>query len=132
MAFASSSGGPAITQGAPPASQVVASPIGLNSHLPKLHVVTFMNKVSNLFAYLQVSAETHGISPHIIGYGVDAWWPAGLGAKINALRAFVRGTQDDDVVLFADAFDVIIFGEDLLGPNGSKLNGQTSTHLEIY
>merc|ERR1719356_2372502 len=48
--------------------------------------------------------------PQILGYGDVAWWPDGLGAKINALRRFVLSdAADEDVVLFLDAFDVLVF-----------------------
>jgi len=77
-----------------------------------MHFVTFMNEVHRMFAVLQTSAEAHGLYPHILGYGRRAWWPAGLGVKINMLRDFVnsRHVRKEDVVVFADAFDVIVFG----------------------
>lgn len=78
---------------------------------PRLHFITFMNRLDRRFAFLQVSAESHGFNPQVIGYGMEAWWPDGLGAKINALRRFVHSrVKDSDVVVFADAFDVIVFG----------------------
>lgn len=86
--------------------------VGMQVRGPRLHVVTFMNRLERHFAYLQVSAEAHALSPTVVGYGMSAWWPDGLGTKINALRGFVMGTvDDDDIVLFADAFDVMIFGD---------------------
>lgn len=71
-----------------------------------------MNRVHRHFAYLQVSAEAHQIHPKIIGYGLDAWWPDGLGVKINVLRDFVHEQlpRRNDVLIFADAFDVMLFG----------------------
>jgi hypothetical protein len=72
--------------------------------------------MSPVFAFLQVSAEAHGLHPEILGYGEVAWWPDGLGTKINALRRFVFGPlADQDIVVFLDAFDVMVFGgKDLL------------------
>jgi len=81
-----------------------------SSH-PRLFMVTFMNRIDRKIAYLQVSAEAHGLNPQVMGFGVEAWWPDGLGTKINALRNFVyRHVEDDDLVIYADAFDVIVFG----------------------
>lgn len=78
---------------------------------PRLLCVTFMNRPHRHFAYLQVSAEAHSLHPQVIGYGQEAWWPDGLGVKINALRDFVHSqAEDHDVVLFVDAFDVLLFG----------------------
>lgn len=85
---------------------------------PRLRCVTFMNEPHRHFAYLQVSAEAYSLYPQVIGYGMEAWWPDGLGVKINALRDFVFGeVEDEDVLLFVDAFDVLIFGtgEEILG-----------------
>eukprot|EP00747_Dinoflagellata_sp_TGD_P221111 gnl/TRDRNA2_/TRDRNA2_92993_c0_seq1.p1 gnl/TRDRNA2_/TRDRNA2_92993_c0~~gnl/TRDRNA2_/TRDRNA2_92993_c0_seq1.p1 ORF type:complete len:424 (+),score=40.43 gnl/TRDRNA2_/TRDRNA2_92993_c0_seq1:105-1376(+) len=76
----------------------------------RLTVVTYMNEISDLFGYLQVSAAANGLHPQILGYGDKAWWPDGLGAKINALRDFVHArVADAELVLFVDAFDVMIF-----------------------
>merc|ERR1719410_2442212 len=70
-----------------------------------------MNDFRAQFGYLQVSAEALGIFLHIIGYGQEAYWPDGLGVKINALRHWVfRDVEDDDIVVFVDAFDVMLFG----------------------
>lgn len=84
---------------------------------PTLIVVTYMNEASSLFGFLQVSASAHGLYPQILGYGEKAWWPEGLGAKINALAAFVRTVRDTDIVLFVDAFDVMVFAgkEEIVG-----------------
>mmetsp|Transcript_50362 Transcript_50362/g.142793 ORF Transcript_50362/g.142793 Transcript_50362/m.142793 type:complete len:389 (-) Transcript_50362:80-1246(-) len=72
-----------------------------------------MNRMDRRFAFLQVSAEAHLLNPQIIGLGVVAWWPDGLGIKINALRQFVRTrVADDDILIFCDAFDVIVFGDE--------------------
>jgi len=88
-----------------------ASDFANNISRPRFHLVTFMNRLDRHFAYLQVSAEAHALNPKVIGYGLDAWWPDGLGAKINALRDFAfKHVADGDVLLFADAFDVLIFG----------------------
>jgi len=73
-------------------------------------VVTFMNEFRPAFGYLQVSAAAHGLHPSILGYGERAWWPEGLGVKINALRRYVFDVaRSDEVVLFVDAFDVMVF-----------------------
>jgi len=82
---------------------------GLLDH-ERLHVVTYMNKAKPLFGYLQVSAEKHGLHPEILGYGDVAWWPDGLGVKINQLRQYVmQDMADNELVLFLDAFDVMLY-----------------------
>lgn len=74
--------------------------------------MTFMNRLDRRFSYLQVSAEAHALRPHIVGLGTEAWWPDGLGTKINALRGFVQSDMaDNDILVFADAFDVLVFGD---------------------
>jgi len=77
----------------------------------KVTLVTYMNEASAMFGFLQVSAAKQGLHPKILGYGDKAWWPDGLGAKINALRDFVFSeVSDEEIVLFVDAFDVMVFG----------------------
>lgn len=97
-----SGGAAAASDTAPPGAQAIES---------RLHLVTFMNRLHRHFAYLQVSAEAHDLHPTVLGYGRPAWWPDGLGAKINALREYVYGhVKDHDVLIFADAFDVLVMG----------------------
>ncbi|CAE7266041.1 unnamed protein product, partial [Symbiodinium natans] len=60
-------------------------------------------------AYLQVSAEANQIYPEVLGLGSNAGW-AQLGAKINALRSYVATKADEDVVIAADAYDVLVMG----------------------
>ena len=76
-------------------------------------MVTYMNEIKRDYAYLQVSAEQHGLLPSIVGLGEVAWWPEGLGRKINALRGFLASARlgAEDLVLFADAFDTLILGD---------------------
>ena len=80
-----------------------------------LHVITFTNTLGTrqLYYYL-VSPSRHGLFPKLLGVGRAAWWPDGLGAKINAVRDWVMSPasapDDFDLVLFIDAFDVLVFG----------------------
>lgn len=77
----------------------------------RVTLVTFMNELEHVFGYLQVSAAAHGLHPKILGYGEKAWWPDGLGAKVNALRLYVMDeVSDSEVLMFVDAFDVLVFG----------------------
>lgn len=79
---------------------------------PRFHLVTFMDKVQSNFAFLQVSAEAHALHPVILGYGTRVEYPDLLGPKINELRRYVwSNAQDQDIVLFVDAADVMIFGD---------------------
>eukprot|EP00933_Yihiella_yeosuensis_P040274 TRINITY_DN3455_c0_g1_i2.p1 TRINITY_DN3455_c0_g1~~TRINITY_DN3455_c0_g1_i2.p1 ORF type:complete len:422 (-),score=54.62 TRINITY_DN3455_c0_g1_i2:68-1276(-) len=76
----------------------------------KFTLLTYMNSFDSKYAYLQISAAHHKIWPKILGYGEIAYWPDGLGVKINALRNYVHEEVDDnELVLFVDAFDVMIF-----------------------
>ena len=76
-----------------------------------LHLVSFMNKLDRRFGFLQVSAEAQEIYPQLLGLGSEAWMPDGLGARINGLRRYVQSSSEDDVVIFADAFDVLVLGK---------------------
>lgn len=78
----------------------------------KLTVVTYMNEFDHKFGYLQISASEHGLHPQIVGYSDTAWWPDGLGAKVNRLRSFVlTEVHDRELVLFVDAFDVMVLAD---------------------
>eukprot|EP00913_Durusdinium_trenchii_P009383 g8818.t2 len=60
--------------------------------------------------FLLASAAANGLPTVVLGFGDHAWWPEGLGRKINALRRFVLDSalKPNDLVLFADAYDVLI------------------------
>jgi len=109
VAKASSGSGHAVGSNADPSDPLP----GAVEHIAdrqRVNLVTYMNEVSPLFGFLQVTAAAHGLHPRILGYGDQAWWPEGLGAKINALRHFVRSEiTDEELVLFVDAFDVLVF-----------------------
>lgn len=51
--------------------------------------------------------ERDGQKVQLMGLGTRAYMPDGLGAKINALRRFVAGRNPQDLVICADAFDVL-------------------------
>jgi len=78
---------------------------------PELHLVTFLNKPDRKFVYLQVSAEAHDLQPQYLGMGQAAVWPH-LLVKVKLLRHYVDlKVADNDIVIFADAFDVLVFGD---------------------
>eukprot|EP00747_Dinoflagellata_sp_TGD_P207512 gnl/TRDRNA2_/TRDRNA2_81077_c0_seq1.p1 gnl/TRDRNA2_/TRDRNA2_81077_c0~~gnl/TRDRNA2_/TRDRNA2_81077_c0_seq1.p1 ORF type:complete len:378 (+),score=62.68 gnl/TRDRNA2_/TRDRNA2_81077_c0_seq1:70-1203(+) len=85
--------------------------------LPKLHAITFSDSPKPELAYLLASAATQGIYPATLGFDkVDGIaWGHGLGApKIKCVRDWVSrpDMEDDDVVLFADAYDVLLVGNE--------------------
>jgi len=94
------SGGPSGPDAAPPA------PLA-----PQLVAMTFANVLDPRMAFLQVSAAAHGLYPGVLGVGLNASWGSGLGKRTNALKRRVQGQdlRDQDVLLFVDAYDVIVF-----------------------
>ncbi|CAJ1354483.1 unnamed protein product [Effrenium voratum] len=79
---------------------------------PQLHVVSYLNKLDRRLGFLQVSAEAQHLYVQLMGLGTRAYMPDGLGAKINALRRFVAGRNPQDLVICADAFDVLVMGNE--------------------
>ena len=75
------------------------------------HVLTVGTDQSKMFM-LEQSSERHGINFLNLGHGVE--WRGGSmsetggGQKINLVRSHVQSLPDDDLVLFCDAYDVII------------------------
>ncbi|CAE7801219.1 Plod [Symbiodinium sp. CCMP2592] len=74
----------------------------------KLHLMTFMFNMHRHFAYLQVSAEANQMFPHVLGLGKANSW--GTMEKANAMRTFAFSQNDQDVMIFADAFDSLVLG----------------------
>jgi hypothetical protein len=75
-----------------------------------VHVITIATKASPELVPLYHSANKNKLFPRIVGLGKEAWWPDGLGSKINLLRDFLLdgNVPDEDLVLVPDAYGVII------------------------
>lgn len=76
----------------------------------QVRLVTYYNTFHDRMASLHVSAQAHHLYPEALGYGQHAWWPEGLAKKIQAMKeyAFSGRAMDDDIVIFADCYDVIV------------------------
>jgi len=60
------------------------------------------------FALSLGTAERYGFFPVVLGYGHEATWAYGLSAMANLVRDYIfKRTEEDDIVLFFDAFDVV-------------------------
>jgi hypothetical protein len=70
------------------------------------HLVTVATHSQGYFDTLVSSCERHGHVLNVLGWG-QPW--KGFGQKLNYLTLFIRDhTQPDDVVMFIDAFDVVM------------------------
>ena len=76
----------------------------------RVALVTYMNEAQTSMGFLFASGASNGLATTVLGYGEKAWWPEGLGKKINALRRFVLDSalKPNDLVLFVDAYDVLV------------------------
>lgn len=75
-----------------------------------LHVITVATKTGPIgFEYFLHSAQVNGITPVILGMLDKDFtrWGKGFGVKMHELRSFLDTIPDTDVVLMADAYDVI-------------------------
>ncbi|CAK9045364.1 unnamed protein product [Durusdinium trenchii] len=86
------------------------SPAPSDAQSTRVHLVTYCNEAQSSMGFLLASAAANGLPTVVLGFGDHAWWPEGLGRKINALRRFVLDSalKPNDLVLFADAYDVLI------------------------
>eukprot|EP00747_Dinoflagellata_sp_TGD_P183534 gnl/TRDRNA2_/TRDRNA2_38466_c0_seq2.p1 gnl/TRDRNA2_/TRDRNA2_38466_c0~~gnl/TRDRNA2_/TRDRNA2_38466_c0_seq2.p1 ORF type:complete len:371 (+),score=70.48 gnl/TRDRNA2_/TRDRNA2_38466_c0_seq2:77-1189(+) len=83
--------------------------------LPNLKVLTFSDSLKPELTYLLSSAAAVGMEPTTLGLGRvnGVSWGQGLGGpKIKAVQEYVKRPKlkDDDLLLFADAYDVLVVG----------------------
>ena len=79
----------------------------------RLHVVTVATDAAGATALLESAAASACAAPVVLGQGASkARYGSSGGFKIEALTAWARagggGVRDDDLVLFVDAYDVVL------------------------
>jgi hypothetical protein len=90
---------------------------GLGSVAPatprRLRVVTVASNLGDpRLVYATSSAQHFGLEITVLGAGRKAWWPEGLGLKINLVREYARSlANDEDVILVIDAYDVVVLAD---------------------
>ena len=79
----------------------------------QLRVVTVASTLSDpRLAYASASAQHFGLELTVLGAGRKAWWPEGLGLKINLVREYALSLANaEDVILVLDAYDVIVLAD---------------------
>ncbi len=73
--------------------------------MSKLHVVTVASLPNKTLAQLVDSCEQNGITLEILGMGLPFHY---LADKLKHVWNYVKTCQKDDVVLFVDAYDVLL------------------------
>lgn len=76
--------------------------------LDKFHVCTVSNKRTEGLDKLEISCKKLQINLEIIGLDQPYFKN---GTKLVRMEEYLRTLQDDDIVMFVDAFDVIIIGD---------------------
>lgn len=74
----------------------------------RLHVVTVCSRMHRNLDKLITSAKKWGMDVTILG--MDKPYP-GSGTKLTYIREYLNTLDESDLVLFVDAFDVIIIGD---------------------
>jgi hypothetical protein len=80
---------------------------------PRLHIITYATlETYHMKAVMMLhSAGAYGLFPTVLGVGEIGSWPEGLWQKIPFVQKYLTyETQDDDLVLFVDAYDVLFVG----------------------
>ena len=79
----------------------------------RLRVVTVASNLGDpRLVYATSSAQHFGLEITVLGAGRKAWWPEGLGLKINLVREYARSlANDEDVILVIDAYDVVVLAD---------------------
>lgn len=91
----------------PPSVPSPASPSSSPSSVrPPLRVVTYGTHAGYKFCWLLFSCAQEGLSLTILGYNQAN--QKGLGYKLLSTLDYLRTLHDDEVVLFVDAFDVVV------------------------
>ena len=70
-----------------------------------VHVVTVATHSQGYFPVLEESCKRHNINLTVLGFN-QKW--GGFFMKFKLIREFLNTKQDDDIIMFIDAFDVII------------------------
>ena len=77
-----------------------------------LHHISLCTRPSPKFEMLQTTARWHGDTVIPLGMGDPRFqqWGVGFGVKLEHVQAFLRSLPPGDLVLFTDAFDVLLIG----------------------
>lgn len=70
-----------------------------------MRVVTYATHDAGFLKYLVLSAKRHHVQLDIIGWNTN--WN-GFGDKYRGMNLYLQSVPDDDVVLFIDAYDVLL------------------------
>jgi hypothetical protein len=78
-----------------------------------LRVVTVASNLGDpRLVYASASAQHFGLELTVLGAGRKAWWPEGLGLKINLVREYALSlANEEDVILVVDAYDAIVLAD---------------------
>ena len=76
--------------------------------MPKLHVCTNASHKIRALEQLLESCRINGIQLDVLGLGE----PFSFGKKLNDYHKYLKGIPPDDVVLFIDAYDVLILADE--------------------
>lgn len=79
-----------------------------------LHVLTVATNNNPGMEYLLHSAEQSGLHVKILSMLNKNFqkWGGGFGIKMSSLQNYIQNVPDDDIILFIDAYDVIIQAKD--------------------
>mgnify|MGYP006957637363 CR=1 FL=1 len=77
--------------------------------MSRLHTVCVSTHSQSYYPVLQKSAERHGVDVTSLGFGQE--W-TGTAMKIDLLDEYLGQLDDDDLLLFIDAFDVVLFADE--------------------
>ncbi len=89
-------------------SLLFASDIHLEALAERLHVCTVANRMHPNLEKLMISCKENGIELEIIGMGKPY---RNNTDKLRMMRSYCRQLPDDDLILFVDAFDVLILAD---------------------
>ena len=84
-----------------------ASASSSSSNRPPLRVVTYGTHAGYKFCWLVISAAQERLPLVVLGYGVTHQ-RGHLGFKLTAALEYLQTLEDDELVMFVDAFDVVL------------------------
>ena len=98
---------PTLTDALPPLTPAVQrQPTRAVTRSPPLRVVTYGSHAGYKFCWLLFSCAQEGLDLTVLGFNKAG--QKGLGYKLLTTLDYLKTLEDDEVVLFVDAFDVIV------------------------